>query len=81
MSITERSLTREQYSEIMNRIWKHHRFARGGRSIKYVRPNWDLRDGKCFHIQFDNNDVKFDFRDNENSMYDNIISWLAEKEN
>ena len=80
MNLRDKSLTKEQYSEIMNRIWKHHRFAVGGRNIKYVRPNWDMRDGRCFHIQFDNNEMKFDFRDNDKTMYENIMNWLKEKE-
>lgn len=71
-----KSLTKEQYTEIMNRIWQYHCFARGGRNIKYIRPNWDMRDGKCFHIAFDNSGVKFDFRDNEKTMYENIMEWL-----
>lgn len=79
MGITDTSLTKEQYSVILNHIWKHHRFARGGRNIKYIRPSWDMRDGKCFYVDFDSKD--FDFRDDtEVPMFKRIMDWLAEVE-
>lgn len=77
-----RSLNRQQYELILKEIWEHHRF--GGlsnskkqpcRHIKYIRPHWDMRDGKSFCIKFD--DKMFDFRDSATrTMYDRIMSWL-----
>lgn len=77
------TLTVEQYQEIMNEIWKYHRFGSLSKSswsnderincckhIKYVRPNWDMRDGRCFSIRFDN--VHFDFRGSHRSMF---VEW------
>lgn len=58
------AMTRKQYDLIMIEIWGFHRFSGikhfdneeiSGRCkyIKYVRPNWDMRDGKCFSIRLD----------------------------
>jgi hypothetical protein len=74
-----KALTIDEFKEIMNRIISKHRFATGGRGIKYVRPHFDMRDCRCYHIHFDNMDVTFDYRDN-GRMYDNIMKWLEEKE-
>jgi hypothetical protein len=79
------SLNKIQFDEIMSEIVKHHRFsgnlkknANGiNRYIKYIRPNWDMRDLKCFFIQFDHKE--FDSRDSDDSMYDRIMRWLNEK--
>ena len=73
-------LNREQYDKIMKEIWKNHRFARGGRSIKYIDPHWDMRDGICFAIQFrgflGNGKIVFDGRQSERSMFERIMGWL-----
>lgn len=79
MRLDEQSLTKEQYNEIKNRIWQHHRFAHGGRNIKYIRPSWDMRDGRCFHIEF-NNHIHFDYQDEGGTMFDKIMAWLKERE-
>ncbi|MNC07121.1 hypothetical protein D3C75_546540 [compost metagenome] len=84
------ALTQQQYKEILQLIWKEHRF--GGLSkaardkdtvlkrckhIKYVRPNWDMRDGMCFSIRFDPGDKSFNSGYGETvPMYDRIMKWL-----
>lgn len=81
MPLDNKSLTVEQFKEIINLIWDKHRF--GGLSknkdntckhIKYVRPNFDMRDGCIFNVKFD--DKMFDFRDDERPMYERIMEWL-----
>ncbi|OXM83987.1 hypothetical protein [Paenibacillus rigui] len=73
-------LSKEQYDSIMQEIVKNHRFAKGGRHIKYIDPHWDMRDGMCFAIQFrglfGNGRILFDGRQSERSMSDRIMSWL-----
>ncbi|MCM3274195.1 hypothetical protein [Paenibacillus elgii] len=83
--ICSESLTVEEYKKIMNIIWDNHRFgglsknrSENCRHIKYIRPDWDMRDGRCFSISFD--DVHFDFRGSNRSMYDRIIAWLSGEE-
>jgi hypothetical protein len=80
--LDKQSLTPAQFKKIINHIWKYHRF--GGLSgldrsrspyIKYIRPNWDMRDGCIFSISFD--DEVFDFRDSEEPLYDRIKKWLG----
>ncbi len=73
-------LTRNEYDMILREIWKNHRFAKGGRSIKYVDPHWDMRDGMCFAIKFrglfGHGNIMFDGRQSDKSMYDRIRAWL-----
>jgi hypothetical protein len=81
LSLQEKALTIEQFSELMNYVIKHHRFGvPRGKFIKYVRPHFDLRDQRVFSITFDNMGKTFDSRDNDKSMYDNIMKWLKEGE-
>jgi hypothetical protein len=78
------SLNKAQFDEIMAEIVKYHRFGVStkknvncvNRYIKYIRPSWDMRDLKCFFIQFDYKE--FDSRDSDDSMYDCIMKWLNE---
>lgn len=76
------ALTHGQYKKVMNVIWKSHRFGRGGRHIKYVRPNWDMRDDMCFSIRFDGlgcdrEGTSFGSGHTEREpMYDRIMAWL-----
>jgi hypothetical protein len=82
----ELALTPEQYNEIMQEIWKNHRFGMypapiNHKSIKYVRPNWDMRDGLCFSIEFDGLavDQRFGSGYKETTpMFDRIMKWLKE---
>jgi hypothetical protein len=48
----EKSLTVEQFKQVMQRIEKNHRFGKYGhtKGVKYVRPSFDMRDMKCFYI-------------------------------
>lgn len=74
------SLDRNRFDLIMKEIWKNHRFARGGRNIKYIDPHWDMRDGKCFAVQFrglfGDGKIVFDEKQSERSMFDRIMDWL-----
>lgn len=79
----ELALTPDQYKAIMQEIWKNHRFARSdfkhSKYIKYVRPNWDMRDGMCFAISFDQDKKSFNSGYGETEpMYDRIMNWLNE---
>lgn len=78
-------LTYTQWRAVMNEIWRHHRFGglswsdkRPCRNIKYVRPSFDMRDGRCFTVSFD--EVTFDFRGSERPMYERIMAWLNGEE-
>jgi len=72
-----KSLTKMQFDEILHVIGKHHRFGRGGRNIKYIRPFFDTRDGAVYRVEFDS--VIFDFRDYDEPMYDRIMNWLNDE--
>lgn len=83
--ICSETLSIKQYKEIMNEISRNHRFGSLSKSvrdtnrcIKYVRPSWDMRDGRCYYIQFD--EVGFDFRGSERSMFERIMGWLQHGE-
>ena len=77
------ALTVDQYEDIMKEIWKKHRWDRSkfkhSKNIKYVRPNWDMRDGACFSIKFDPGKKIFSESYGETEpMYDRIMRWLNE---
>lgn len=77
------ALTLDQYKAIMQEIWNYHRWVRSkcehSKHIKYVRPNWDMRDGRCFSIQFDPGKKVFSCGYGETEpMYDRIMNWLNE---
>jgi hypothetical protein len=80
------ALSKQQFDTIMQEITKHHRFggwnedrSKVDRYIKYVRPHWDMRDLKCFYVDFDN--IRFDFRQSDESMFDRIMKWLNGSDN
>lgn len=83
MNIFDKCLTLEQYYEIMTKIRNEHSFGKHKHTkwIKYVRPQFDMRDGKCFHIKFEGafegNEKIFSQKD-EGLMFDNIMIWLEE---
>lgn len=84
------ALTEQQFQAIMEEIKTYHRF--GGlppaywdnpmrqsrcKHIKYVRPDFDLRDEMCFHIRFDPGEKVFGSGAEETvPMYDRIMEWL-----
>lgn len=84
-----RSLTANQFNEIMQIIRKKNSFGRletvkhGGKHIKYVRPHIDMRDYAVFCVQFEglfnDDEGKFDFRDSDRPMYERIMEWLGEE--
>ena len=96
MSEKELAMTKEQYDTVMDKIWWLHRFSgvqmhhkhpqydkhlNRCKYIKYVRPNWDMRDGMCFSIRFDGLTCGKDgttfgvWRETE-PMFDRIMAWL-----
>lgn len=88
------SLSPEQYRKVMKEIWDKHRFGGLSRkfddydidrckNIKYVRPNWDMRDGACFSITFNGlfaggvDGLNFNSGHGETvSMLSRIMDWL-----
>lgn len=72
----EKALTIEQFNEIMKEINGSHSFGRAKHTnwVKYVRPSFDMRDGKCFYIKLDYQD--FDSRECESTMFEEIMLWL-----
>lgn len=76
MIVDNKALTQEQFVEIMSKINKHHSFGKHKHTnwIKYVRPNFDMRDGKCFNIHLD--DKEFDSRECKDTMFNEIMKWL-----
>lgn len=80
----ELAMTKPQYDKVMNEVWKNHRFSRSSyehtKHIKYVRPNWDMRDGMCFSITFDGI-INKEFKSGHGEtlpMFDRIMTWLRE---
>lgn len=76
------ALSPSQFKTLMNEITRNHRFGRSGRGIKYVHPTFDMRDGRCFYVNFrgvtgPTEGVAFDFRDSADPMYDRIMAWLG----
>lgn len=83
------AMTREGFEGLMNQIANFHHFygpkpiydspeARSRcKYIKYVRPNWDMRDGRCFSIRFDPCGKEFHSGYGETvPLYDQIVEWL-----
>lgn len=91
----ELAMTQAQYKTVMREIWDKHRF--GGLSpkywddieasdrckhIKYVRPNWDMRDGMCFSIKFNGMMCGKDGKEFNSGygqtvpLFDQIMAWL-----
>ena len=75
--VYENALSQEEYDLVMEEIKRNHffnmfPFPPNHKAIKYVRPNWDMRDGKCFSIEFDN----MKFHQSDGKMFDLIMNWL-----
>ncbi|WP_413986371.1 hypothetical protein [Paenibacillus polymyxa] len=83
------AMTSEGFSLLMAHIQDKHHFygpkliydtpeARARcKYIKYVRPNWDMRDGRCFSIRFDPCGKEIYIEPGETvPLYDRIIDWL-----
>jgi hypothetical protein len=76
----EKLLTPQQFKDLMALIQRNYAFGHGGK-IKYIDPSFDMRDGKCFSINFRNGmhtEKRFTFRDVKDSMYNDIIVWLKD---
>lgn len=81
MSLTNygKTLSWQQFKNILKLIESNHTFRKSiGKSIKYVRPDIDMRTHDVFHLRFDGlfGKKEFDFRDSETDMYDRITKWL-----
>lgn len=91
----ELAMTRIQYDLLMKEIWDKHRFSRLSikywddegvtnrcKHIKYVRPNWDMRDGRCFSIMFNGMTCGVDGKEFGSGygetvpLFDQIMGWL-----
>ena len=80
---TSKALTLDQWKEVMNRITQHHRFGKYGHAtwIKYVRPQFDMRDCTCFHIKFQYAGSYKEFSHiDEKPMFEAIMEWLDEEQ-
>lgn len=90
----ELSMTEDQFKQVILEIQNNHKF--GGyypnhskfqsycnKYIKYVRPDWDMRDGMCFSIRFDGmgcgkDGKKFGSGYGETEpLFDQIMKWLS----
>ena len=89
------ALSPDQYNQILKEIWDKHRFGGLSRkfddydidrckNIKYVRPNWDMRDGCCFSITFNGlfaggvDGLNFNSGYGETiPMFNRIMKWLG----
>lgn len=71
-----KALTIEQFTKIITEIRDHHSFGKYGHHnwVKYVRPSFDMRDGKCFYLVLDKKE--FDSRQCKTTMYEEIMKWL-----
>lgn len=72
----EKALTSTQFLEVMKEIDHHHAFGKYGHTnwVKYVRTNFDMRDGKCFHIMLDQK--AFSSSECKTTMHDEIMKYL-----
>jgi hypothetical protein len=74
------AMTLEQFAALLKFIEKNHMFGLRGRHIKYVRPDWDMRQMGFFCVNFDciGGRVKFAIvnHDAHRNLHDWIMSWL-----
>lgn len=77
----EKALTSAQFIQLMQEIDQNHSFGKYGHRnwVKYVRPDFDMRDGKCFHIKLD--DKVFSSSDCKTTMYEEIMAYLKRERN
>ncbi|MUT66041.1 hypothetical protein [Paenibacillus sp. NEAU-GSW1] len=84
----ELAMTKEQYDLVIKEIEENHYFGKSfstapnSKHIKYVRPNWDMRDGMCFSIQFDGLSCGMGGKAfgsghlESEPLYDRVMNWL-----
>jgi hypothetical protein len=72
----DKALTPQEFKEVMKKIEREHCFGKPVQVnwVKYVRPSFDMRDGKCFYIELD--DKSFDSYVCKGRMIDEIYNWL-----
>lgn len=69
--------------DLMGFIHKYHRFAKGGKHIKYVTPTFDMRTGDIHSIELRGMASKTFSITNENAdkdLEDWVYRWLMDKE-
>lgn len=72
-----KSLEEQEFYKILGLIKKDHCYGsilKSNKHIRYIISSFDMRDRKVFAIEFD--DIKFDYRDSDERMYDRIVDWL-----
>jgi len=87
----ELAMTKEQYEKVMQEIQEHHAFGKyvsddekrkKQKYIKYVRPNWDMRDIMCFSIRFDGLTCGREGKEFNSGygetvpLFDQVMAWL-----
>ena len=78
-----KSMSHKGFLSILAEIHANHRFARGGKHIKYVTPTFDMRTGDIHRVEFHGMEDKVFSITNENSDRDLelwIADWLDGKE-
>lgn len=73
----------EDFRFLLLYIQMNHKFARGGKHIKYVTPTFDMRTGDIHRIEFHGMEDKVFSITNENADRDLemwIADWLDDKE-
>lgn len=83
--VTGEPLSMDQFLSLMQEIGTNHGFyvwRNGSRHIKYVRPSFDMRDGKCFAVAFEclGPAATFRWTDSAEPMYNRIMAWLKGEE-
>jgi len=81
-----RPMTLAELSDLLTFVAENHcPFKhKGGKCIKYVDPHIDMRDGKCFSVQFRGFGSEYvlhscnEFRDAPETLYERCVSFLAD---
>ncbi len=82
---TEKGINIELFTELCRHINEHHSMGTfSGKKIKYMRPAFDFRTGRCFYIRFEgmfqsgNKDFYTvnEWRDHPKSLHARVMDWL-----
>lgn len=72
-------MSKLDFWEVMRHVHNEHRFAKGGKNIKYVSPTFDMRTGDIHRIEFHGMENKVFSITNENAdrdLYEWVMRWL-----
>ena len=78
-----RPMSQNDFWDVMALVHANHRFAKGGKNIKYVTPTFDMRTSDIHRIEFHGMENKFFSITNENAdkdLYLWVLDWLLGKE-